>query len=119
IAGKDTLGYGMFQVESTKGWNSDEHRSLKCCRTHRIAFALSSGYDPSGLVCHTCDNPTCCNPYHLFEGSDTDNVWDKERKGRSNNPHQRLRKEQVIEIRKLYPPPIPGKQRPRGKSKYF
>jgi hypothetical protein len=114
-AGKDTLGYGMFQAKSTKGWNSPEKRSLRCIRTHRISFALINERDPSGLVCHNCDNPTCCNPGHLFEGSDTDNVLDMYRKKRSNNVHQKLTWEQVLEIRAIYPIDRP---RSRGRARY-
>lgn len=33
-------------------------------------------------ICHTCDNPPCCNPMHLFEGTRLDNVHDMRAKGR-------------------------------------
>jgi hypothetical protein len=113
IRGIDTNGYGIFQVHEA-GIDARPRRSRRC---HRIAYALYHKREPTGFVCHSCDNPTCCNPNHLFEGTPTDNVWDRERKGRGNNPHQRLTKEQVVEIRKLYPPPT-DKLRPRGKSKH-
>ena len=38
---------------------------------------------PDGLVlCHTCDNPRCVRPDHLFPGTMMDNIQDAKRKGR-------------------------------------
>jgi hypothetical protein len=57
-------------------------------------------------ICHTCDNPQCCNPDHLFKGSHTDNMRDMSQKKRNNHPvgqavnTSKLSPEQVIEIRK-------------------
>jgi hypothetical protein len=33
-------------------------------------------------ACHSCDNPPCCNPDHLFVGSRLDNIMDAVSKGR-------------------------------------
>ena len=42
------------------------------------------GEIPDGLdVCHTCDNPPCCNPHHHFLGTQTDNNADRHAKGRT------------------------------------
>ena len=53
----------------------------------RFMWRLVHGVDPMGqLVLHTCDNPGCCNPDHLFLGSDEDNNRDKETKRRGKHP---------------------------------
>lgn len=50
---------------------------------HRVAWTLINGQNPAGkMVCHTCDNPLCCNPSHLFVGSSTDNNRDRASKNR-------------------------------------
>lgn len=41
---------------------------------------------PSHLACHTCDDPQCVNPEHLFWGTAKENSMDASRKGRSNKP---------------------------------
>lgn len=49
---------------------------------HRVAYALANGGVPDGLhVLHSCDNPPCCNPEHLFAGTIDDNNKDRKAKG--------------------------------------
>jgi len=53
-------------------------------RAHRYSYVRHTGEHPgSSQVLHSCDNPTCCNPDHLFLGTCADNMADKVAKGRT------------------------------------
>lgn len=74
-------------------------------KAHRVAWETANGPIPTGLcVLHRCDNPPCCNPAHLFLGTQLDNVRDREAKGRGVAPPSRakLTDAQVREMRRLY-----------------
>lgn len=54
--------------------------------SNRIAAVVTgklSDLDSPLHVLHTCDNPCCCNPAHLFIGTNSDNVADRVVKGRT------------------------------------
>lgn len=65
-----------------------------CCLTHRnnllahrVAFAIATGQTLTRrLVCHSCDNPPCCNPAHLWLGNHQTNADDMVSKGRAPRP---------------------------------
>jgi len=79
----------------------------KLTRAHQVSYHLHKGPIPEDkIVCHTCDNPGCVNPDHLFLGTWNDNVQDMMRKGRYRHPgltHKlgKLSKEQKEEIKSL------------------
>ena len=95
-AGVDYDGYGKF-------WFLDD-----TIRAHRFAWFVVNGAIPSDtpFVCHTCDNPSCVNPSHLFIGSSDDNILDMMIKDRhlkgEDNGGARLTNAQVIQIRELH-----------------
>jgi HNH endonuclease/helix-turn-helix protein len=99
-AGRDQDGYGQL-------WDNDAGRSL---RAHRVAYELANGPIPEGAcVLHRCDNPPCCNPAHLFVGTNGDNTADMVAKGRhrpappgEHHPNARLSAAQVVAIRERY-----------------
>lgn len=81
----DSKGYGLV-CKDGKGNQ----------KVHRVVYELAIGDIPDGmLVLHRCDNRPCCNPFHLFLGTDKDNSDDKVLKGRE----RRLRGEQVHNAR--------------------
>ena len=77
---------------------------------HRLSYLLHKGPIPEGLlVCHSCDNPPCINPKHLFLGTFQDNIDDMMKKGRhakikglrgSTNGNSKLNNKQVKAIKK-------------------
>lgn len=72
------FGYGVLGVGGRKAGN---------VRAHRHSWALHFGPVPDGLwVLHRCDNPPCCNPRHLFLGTQTNNMRDAVQKGRHSGP---------------------------------
>jgi len=69
---KTQRGYGQFKYKEGT-------------RAHRIAWILTHGPIPKGLLLlHHCDNPPCCNPSHLFLGTQKDNIADMFNKNRQH-----------------------------------
>lgn len=75
---KNLRGYGQTKIGGRNG---------KHMLSHRLSWLVHFGEIPDGLhVCHTCDNPPCVNPAHLFLGTNLDNIKDRMKKNRSAKP---------------------------------
>ena len=90
---RSRYGYGQFGKDAVGA--------------HRVSWTELRGPIPEGhFVCHSCDNPPCINPDHLFLGMPKDNTRDMIDKGRSKHPNgqdastAKLTAENVAEIRK-------------------
>lgn len=87
---KQMIDSRMIIDNATKCWNwignKDKDGYGKYCskRIHRIVYTVYKGKIGKGLlVCHSCDNPSCINPNHLWLGDNNDNMKDMVKKGRS------------------------------------
>lgn len=66
------------------GWHGRISINGRLVMAHRVAYELWVGPIPVGLsVLHSCDNPPCCNPAHLFLGSQRENMRDASAKRRT------------------------------------
>lgn len=99
LASKNYKGYGHFNKDG------------KITAAHRFSYMIHNNIKeiPSNIcVCHTCDNPSCQNPKHLFLGTVSDNNKDRDNKKRTYHPtgetHSRtkLKNEDVLYMRELY-----------------
>ena len=73
--GRGKTGYGNIKIDG------------KRVSAHRVAWEIAHGEIPPGMsVLHRCDNRSCCNPEHLFLGTQPENLADMRAKQRHKNP---------------------------------
>lgn len=77
--GRNRSGYGKFSMNS------------KVIAASRASYILFNGPIAAGkYVCHTCDNPPCVNPGHLWEGTASENQLDSVKKGRHVGKYKKV-----------------------------
>ena len=84
---------------------SDGYGGYESKRVHRLSYELFKGkINRNKLVCHTCDNPLCINPDHLYLGSHQDNMNDMKERKRSlkGNLNPSTREDVKAKLRKVW-----------------
>lgn len=82
IAGRDFRGYGRFRTDERPTWS----------HIYALEEKLGRKLHPGCCSMHSCDNPPCNNPAHLFEGTvreNTEEMWDKGRAKPGGIPRKR------------------------------
>jgi hypothetical protein len=90
MGGRTKDGYGVV------------HYAGKHITSHRVAYNLSHSESVAAgkVVCHTCDNPPCCNPAHLFTGTQLENARDAQAKGHYGHGYRKPKIEKRPKIEK-------------------
>ena len=86
LGSQDQKGYGSFKLNG------------KAERSNRIAYLMVNNSIPEGLhILHTCHNSSCCNPAHLYAGTNAQNQADRVAAG--HTPKRKLSESVVRSIR--------------------
>jgi hypothetical protein len=104
VGGKSECWMWKACIKKGYGWFDGRNAQVTAWElTHSPVEKYSGVY-----VCHTCDNPLCVNPDHLFLGTLLDNARDRHSKGRdaymkgSANPSAKITESDAIAIRELH-----------------
>lgn len=85
------------------GYGRVSPKKHKLRNAHRLSYFFHKGdFDRSLFVCHTCDQPSCINPDHLFLGTVQENSDDMKNKKRQARGEQQWKaKLDTIDIKNI------------------
>lgn len=87
-ASVNSHAYGRFKLAS-----------YRTATASRVALIATKREEPDGMqVLHTCDNPACCNPAHLYFGTHEQNMRDKVERDRCRTGDQKGAKNGAAKI---------------------
>jgi len=103
---KNNIGCWEWKGSRKTGGYGEARVLKKLMTAHILSYRIYKGGIINNLcVCHSCDNPICVNPDHLWLGTYKDNNNDKINKGRhgclkgSKHPNSKLTENDVLHIR--------------------
>lgn len=100
----------FLHCPDAKGYGRLTSNGGQTVKAHVFSWEIANSkkVQSGEFVCHSCDNPCCVNPHHLFLGNSLLNNRDRAKKGRNadingeKHPMVKLTEEQVRQIRRLY-----------------
>ena len=93
-ARRNAWGYGTFKLNRSPPHLPPDWTTALA---HRLSYERFVAPIPSGmLVCHRCNNPACVRPDHLYLGTNTENMRDRNRIGKQG---KKLTPELAAQIR--------------------
>lgn len=91
--------------------DSDGYGRFRRTGAHRFALALATSKIPAGLnALHKCNFRACCNPSHLYWGTQADNARDRVQSGRMPKIVPKLDADHVRTIRRMAANGVPHAQ---------